>query len=47
MADRKPAKTVEVTLKKPHTHRRTEYKPGDKITVRADQAERLRESGVI
>lgn len=38
---------VDVTLQKPHTHAGHDYKPGDKITVRAAQAEWLREQGVI
>jgi len=45
--DKTPAKKVSVTLKKPHTHQRTEHKVGDKIEVREDQAKRLREAEII
>lgn len=42
------AKTAEkVTLKKHHIHRGKECKPGDKITLRRGQVERLRKQGVV
>lgn len=40
------AKTVEVELLKTHVHQRKTYTKGEKITVRDDQAKRLREKGV-
>jgi len=38
-----PSKATEtVTLKRAHVHQRTLYQPGDKITLRPDQAKRLK-----
>jgi hypothetical protein len=42
-----PPKKVEVELVKPHTHAGHEYAPGAKIEVRPDQAEWLKERGII
>lgn len=36
-----------VTLAKPHTHRRRRSETGEQITVRPDQAERLRRVGKV
>lgn len=37
----------EVELLKPHTHARTDYAPGDKIKVTAEQRTWLKDLGVI
>ncbi|MBC2676910.1 DUF7210 family protein [Pseudomonas baltica] len=37
----------EVELLKPHTHARTDYTPGDKIKVTAEQRTWLKDLGVI
>lgn len=40
-----PTDLVQVTLKKPHTHGGQPHKEGDKIKVRPDQLERLKNHG--
>lgn len=42
-----PAPRRTVTLKQPHTHGGVDYEVGAKISVRPDQADRLRDLGVI
>ncbi len=44
MSDTKaqPTDLVQVTLKKPHTHGGKDHQAGDKIKVRPDQVERLK-----
>jgi len=38
-------KTMIVKLKKAHTHQGKDFKPGDEITVRKSQADRLIKNG--
>lgn len=49
--DQKPktegAAKVTATLKKPHTHRREQKQPGDKIDVTPAQKERLQQREII
>jgi hypothetical protein len=42
-----PADLVQVTLTQPHTHGGQPRKAGDKIKVRPDQVERLKNHGKI